>query len=129
MFGYDNRKIITLTLGDPTADRNVQMFRAPQACEVVALYATDGVGVVGTAGTGFALTVYNGGTSGTAQTVVGSALGGTSTTWVALVPKAFSLGDGTMAAGENLWVAYDETGTVAQFITVQAEVIFGVAAS
>jgi hypothetical protein len=129
MFGYDNVKKVSVCIGDPGADKNITLLRCPaDGIEITGIYVSDGVGVVGTAGTGFALTVYNGGTSGTAQTVVGSALGGTSTTWTALLPKAMSLGDGTMTEGQYLWAAYDETGAVAQFITIMLEYRNGIAA-
>ena len=120
MFGYDAINVFALTLGDPLADKNITLFRAPRGGAIIeSMWASDGVGLVGAAGTGIAFTVYNGGTSGTAQTVVGSALGGTATTWTARLPKSFSMSATTeLVEGEYLWVAYDETGTVAQFITL-----------
>lgn len=128
MFGYDNQKQICAVLGDPGADKNVVIFRARVPCEILAARAISGVALTAGAGTTTTLTIYNGGTSGTAQTIVGSALGGTTVDWEAQVAKSFNLGDGTMAAGEYLWVKYDEEGTVAPFITILVDYVEGVGA-
>lgn len=128
MFGYDNIHSLAVCVGDPGADKNITLFRAPGPCEITKLEVVSGVALTGGAGTQTGFTVYNGGTSGTAQTVVGSALGGTATNWTAQLPKAFSLGDGTMTEGQYLWAAYDEEGTVAPFVTFLIEYRLGVAA-
>lgn len=118
--GYNNIKTFQVCIGDPTADKNPMLFRAPRGGAIIeALEAVSSVTITHGDGTGLLFTVYNGGTSGTAQTVVGSALGGTTSTWTAQVPRAFSLSANVeMTEGEYLWVAYDETGTVAPFITL-----------
>jgi len=120
MFGFNSKKLINVCIGDPTADKNVVLARAPSGGMIIEdLQATTGVTVTLGAGTGLTFTVYNGGTSGTAQTVVGSALGGTTITWTAQVAKSFALSANVeLAEGEYLWVAYDEEGTVAPFITI-----------
>ena len=120
MFGYENKKTLTATIGDPTGDRNIALVRAPEGGMIIeALWAVDGVGLTNGDGTGISLTVYNGGTSGTAQTVVGSALGGTTVAWTALVAKTFNLSANVeLTEGQYLWVAYDETGTIAPFLTI-----------
>lgn len=123
MFNYDNVKTFQICIGDPGADKNPMLFRAPRGGAIIEkIEAVSAVTITAAAGTGIALTVYNGGTSGTAQTVVGSALGGaagTTDTWTAQVPQAFSLSaDVELTEGQYLWAAYDETGTIAPFITV-----------
>jgi hypothetical protein len=133
MFGYDNIQSLSVCIGDPGADKNPVLFRAPGPCEITKIEAVDGVGLAAGTANYFSVTVYNGGTSGTAQTTVGSAVGGTAASgtapaWTAQLPKAMSLGDGTMSEGQYLWAAYDETGTCAQFITFLIEYRLGVAA-
>lgn len=120
MFGFDNKKQFAVCIGDPLADKNITLLRGPAGGIVIEnLWASDGVGLTNGSGTGIAFTVYNGGVSGTAQTVVGSALGGTTVAWTAQLPKSFALSANIeIGEGEFLWVAYDETGTVAQFVTI-----------
>lgn len=120
MFGFDDKKTIQVTIGDPTGDRNITLFKAPPGGAIIEdLWAIDGVGLTNGAGTGIALTVYNGGTSGTAQTVVGSALGGTTVAWTAQVAKVFDLSANVeLTEGQYLWVAYDESGTIAPYLTI-----------
>ncbi len=119
-FGFDNIKTFQVCIGDPTADKNVTLFRAPRGGAIIeSLEAVTGVAVTKGDGTGIAFTVYNGGTSGTAQTVVGSALGGTTVDWTAQVPKAFGLSASVeLTEGQYLWVKYDEEGTVTPYITI-----------
>lgn len=120
MIGYNNKKSFAVTIGDPTGDRNITLLKAPAGGIIVeSLWVADGVGLTNGSGTGLLFTVYNGGTSGTAQTVVGSALGGTTVAWTAQVAQSFSLSANVeLTEGQYLWVAYDETGTVAPYITL-----------
>lgn len=120
MINYNNVKTFQVCIGDPGADKNPMLFRAPRGGAIIErLEAVSSVLITNGEGTGLLFTVYNGGTSGTAQTVVGSALGGTTVTWTAQVPQAFNLSaDVELTEGQYLWVAYDETGTVAPFITL-----------
>ena len=120
MLGYNNKKTFAVAIGDPTGDRNIALVRAPEGGMIVeSLWAIDGVGLTNGNGTGISLTIYNGGTVGTAQTVVGSAVGGTTVAWTAQQAKTFSLSANVeLTEGEYLWVAYDETGTIAPFLTI-----------
>lgn len=67
----------------------------------------------------FNLTLMNGGTAGTAATIIsdvlgGTAAGGTAPGWTAGKKEAFTLsGSAALAEGEVLRVRYTETGTVA----------------
>ena len=127
MFGFNNKKMFTVGLGDPGADKNITLLRGPAGGMVIEnLWASNGVALTNGAGTGLTFTVYNGGTSGTAQTVVGSALGGTTVAWTAQLPKSFSLSANLeIGEGEFLWVAYDEEGTVAPFVTIGGQYRLG----
>lgn len=129
MFGYDNVHSMTVYIGDPGADVAViGLLRAPKGgITITNMEAVSGVALTAGAGTMTELTVYNGGTSGTATTVIGTALGGTAITWTAGLPKAFSLGDGTMSEGQYLWAKYDEEGTVAPKLSIFIEYRIGIA--
>lgn len=127
MFGYDNVKTFSVVIGDPGADAAVALLVAPKPLEIVSLKLFSGRAITAGDGTAVVLTVYNGGTVGTATTVVGTAIGGTTTDYAVGI-QDFSLGDGTMSADQVLWAKYDETGTVAPFIVICGEYIEGVAA-
>lgn len=105
---------LNTTLVGDLGDDNFTLWVAPQACEIVNWTATPGATITAGAGTGLALELMNGGTSGTATTALGTVGSGTADTgWVADVPRNGSLvSNPALAAGEALRVKYDETGTV-----------------
>jgi hypothetical protein len=133
MFGYDNKHVVVAHIGDPTKDMDILIYRAPVACEIKAGYVVDNVGIAAGTENYFEVALKNAGTSGTATTAMAAAIGGTPASgtapaWTVNVPQAFTISEGTMAAGEWVKLDYDETGTVAQNITVVLEVLYGIAA-
>lgn len=117
---------VVMTLAyDPAADETWPVWRAPAACEVVSAYATIANDVAASTANYFTVALQNGGTAGTATTALAAAIGGTAG-WTGLTPKGFTISEGTLAAGEVVTCAYDETGTgTFTQITVQLEVRFG----
>lgn len=116
-FGANIIHSMTVTFGDPGADnKQIALFRAPSetAVEILRAYiVVQGAQASGSAGE-FAL--HNYGTAGTAIKSTGgtiaAALGGTATAsrLSANTPSAYTLTEGTMAAGEWMYVDYQETG-------------------
>ena len=129
--GYD-RKVATFQIYDPGQDARVNVLKVPanhtytiEACDVVVdrtvAAATDAYVDV---------SLENAGASGTAQTSMGSSVGGTDG-WAAQTPKAFTVtaGAGDLTAGQYLAVNYAETGTVAPgVISVIVEYVDGIGA-
>ena len=109
MFGSDNVQSMTVAIQDPGGDdKQIFLWRAPAACEIHRAYAiTDTAQGAGTAGS-FALHIYsNAGTPALSGTVA-AAVGGTAAPLAADVPSAFTISEGTLAAGEWLVCQYDE---------------------
>lgn len=134
MFGYDDVKVVTANLGDPGADRNIDIWRAPCACEILNAYLVDSVGYAASSANFFTFGLANGGTAGTATTCgIVAAQGGTAASGTAPArtvnsPTTLTVVDGTLAAGEWVVAVYDETGTMAQNITVVMNVVYGIGA-
>ena len=128
MFGSQNKKSVVIGLGDPGADRDITFWRAPAACEVLAAYATDSVGLAAGTANYFSVALYNGGSSGTATTALGGTVGGSGVAWTVSVAKALTISEGTLAEGDFAWIRYDETGTCAQNLTIQLDYVLGVGA-
>ena len=129
MFGSEVRIPVVVSFDyDPAADDVMPIFRAPKACEIKAAYATVANAVAASTSDYFSVALRNGGSAGTGTTVIAAAVGGTPG-WSALVPKTWSISEGTLATGDLVQLVYDETGT-ATFgqLTVQLEVVYGVAA-
>lgn len=129
MFGYENREIIPVSVSyDPTADEVYPLFVAPMACEIKSAYAIVVNDVAANTADYFSLSLLNGGTAGSGTAVLAAAIGGTPG-WTGLLPVAFTMAQGTLAAGELVTLKYDEEGT-ATFtqMTVQLEVIYGLGA-
>lgn len=129
MFGYNSREFVNVFLDyDPAADDVIPLFRATQDCEVKSAYAimTNDLAADGT--NYFALHLMNGGTVGTATTVVSGTIGGTAG-WTGLTPTDFVVSDGTLSAGEVLVLNYNENGTgTFTSINIQLEILSGVGA-
>lgn len=133
MFGYDNVQVVTVNIGDPGADRNILIWRAPKACEIINAYAVDNVGLEAGTANYFSIALQNAGTAGTATTALATALGGTpasgtAAAWTVNVPQKFTIVEGTLSAGQWVKAAYDETGTCAQNLSIALEVLYGVGA-
>lgn len=108
--------VLPVNITDPGADKRIHLFRVPddenytiERFDVVAdtTVAADGTNY-------WQLSLENGGTAGTAQTVIGGTVGGTAG-WTANTPKAGTItaGSGKLTAGQWLVANYDENGTVA----------------
>lgn len=133
MFGYDNVHVVAVHIGDPGADRDINIFRAPCAAEVLSAYVVDNIGIVAGTANYFQVGLKNAGTAGTgtaamATQVGGTAAGGTAPAWTVNVAQTLTISDGTLAAGQWVQVDYDETGTCAQEIVVVLNVVYGVGA-
>ena len=108
---------MTIPLPDTASDwqgdtKVANVYRAPSAAlggaiKIVRAYATNQAATG--AGTGFALTLLNYGTAGTAVAgTISDALGGTADAWAAGTPKEFTITDGDLDADEWLAVLKDE---------------------
>lgn len=126
MFQTNDIKTVQVFLDyDPAADDVLPVWRAPAGATVVGAYATITNALAGSGTNYFSLTLRNGGTAGTATTTMGSAIGGT-VGWTALVPAAWTISSGALAAGELVQVVYDEEGTgTFTSIVVQVDYVFG----
>lgn len=133
MFGYDNVRVQTNVLSDPTQDGTFLLFRVPSRnskAEILSAVAWSDTTVTLGSGTGFALTLYDMGSAGTAiGGTISAALGGTAVTWTANQPKAFTISEGTIDGGDYVGVLYNEEGTIAPLnITIQVDWVNGVGA-
>lgn len=95
---------------DPAADDDLPVWVAPQTVEIVSAGYTKANDLNGSTANYFDLALYNGGTAGTALTLIAGTIGGTGG-WTALVPVAFTISNGTVTAGEVVKVRYNEEGT------------------
>ena len=133
MFGYDRVHTSVIVISDPTSDALYPILRAPSRStkiEIIAAWAEIDTTITLGNGTGIALSLLDYGSAGTGLAgTVAAALGGTTITWTAEVPKTFTISEGTMDEGDYLKVKYNETGTVAPLnITVGIEYVIGVGA-
>jgi len=130
MIGSYNKKSVVFTVAyDPAADEVWPLWRAPDACEVTAVYATVANDVGASTAAYFDLTLRNGGSAGTATTALTAAIGGTPA-WTGLTPKTATVSQGTLAAGDMVTCAYDETGTgTFTQVTIQIDYVLGVGAN
>ena len=129
MFGSDVIHSVIVALNyDPAADDDIAVWRAPKACEVVGAYWINTNAVGADTANYFDVALYNGGAAGTALTALGGTVGGTGG-WVAGTPTAFTISEGTLAAGDTVLVRYNEevTGTFTAAM-VQIDYKLGVAA-
>jgi hypothetical protein len=105
---------VTLTLYGDVGDNTIHAWKAPFSGEVVNMWAGVGVTVEG-AGTGILVALQNGGSIGTATTLLGSVYGGTAagTSWIGTVCYSGTMAASTaFSAGDVLTIKYDETGTI-----------------
>ncbi len=133
MFGYDNVKVQTNVLSDPQGDGTFLLFRVPARntkAEILSAVAWTDTTITHGNGTGIALTLYDMGSTGTATPgTIAATLGGTTVTWTANQPKAFTISEGTVDGGDYVGILYDETGSIApKNITIQLDWVNGVGA-
>lgn len=111
MFGSMNTKSVVVALNyDPAADDDIPLWVAPTACEIVSAYAVVANNVAAHTANYFDLALYNGGTAGTDTTAVAGTIGGTAG-WTGLTPKAFTIANGSVSAGDVVYARYNEEGT------------------
>lgn len=111
MFGGNTKHSVVAFMGhDPGADDDIPVWVAPLACEIVGAKVVVTNAVAGNTANYFDLSLYNGGTAGTALTAIAGTIGGTAG-WSALVPVPFTVSNGTVAAGELVKIRYNEEGT------------------
>ena len=126
MFGGNTKhSVVAYIDSDPAADDDLPVWVAPLACEIVGAKVILANAVAAHTANYFDLALYNGGTAGTALTAIGGTIGGT-IGWGALTPTAFTVSNGTVAAGELVKLRYNEegTGTFAA-MTVQLDYVIG----
>lgn len=126
MFGSYNKHSVMMTIAyDPAADEVYPIWRAPQACEVTAAYAVTANNVAAATDNYFSVALLNGGTDGAGTASLAAAVGGTAG-WTGLTPKAFTIAEGTLAAGDVVTASYDETGTgTFGVLTIQLDYVLG----
>lgn len=127
MFGGDTLFSVVVALTyDPAADDDVALFRAPQALTIKGARAWTANAVNASTANYFDLALYNGGSAGTALDAVAGTIGGTAG-WSANTPKAFTISDGALDAGDLVVLRYNEegTGTFAAAM-VQLDYVLGV---
>lgn len=107
---------LAINISDPGASKRINLLRVPddhnytvERCDVV-----PDTNEAAAAGTYWQISLENGGTAGTAQTVISGTAGGT-VGWTAQTPKNVSItaGSGKLTAGQWLVANYAETGTPA----------------
>lgn len=112
MFGSDNiHSVVAFLDYDPAADDQIPVFVAPAACEIVSASATITNTLAADSTNHFALGLVNKGDDGSGTAVIAADVGGADVAWAALVPKAFTISEGTLAEGDVVAVDYDENGT------------------
>lgn len=111
MFGSQNTKILALYVDhDPAADDDLFLFKAPHQLEIVSASMALNNALAGSPANYFDVALYNGGTAGTATNAVAGTIGGTAG-WSALTPKDFTITNGTVTAGQIVYLRYNEEGT------------------
>lgn len=123
--GYMKNSVVASIDWDPAADDHIPLWVAPLACEITGAKVVVTNDVAAHTANYFDLALYNGGTAGTALTAVAGTIGGTAG-WTGLSPTAFTISNGSVAAGELVKLHYNEegTGTFASMV-VQLDYVFG----
>lgn len=125
---FGERFTVPVQITDPGADKRVPVYRAPEKVTVELAYIVPDTTLASSTADYYQASLENGGTSGTAQTVIGGTAGGTAG-WTANTPKQITItsGSGDLAAGEYLNLNYDEAGTIAPGrFTLFLEVVVGI---
>lgn len=127
----NSRKSIPISITTPTTGKRIPLLKAPSDNtwtieSAVAVPDTDlAAGTVA-----FALTLENGGASGTAQTAISDVVGGTAG-WTANTPKTFTItaGAGDLTADQYLNAFFDASNTPSAVrLTIVLEVSEGLGA-
>lgn len=129
--GY-RRMTMSFAIMDPTADARVILFKVPSGHTYTVESGVAAFSAASTADTAnyIELSLENGGTAGTAQTLISGTAGGTAG-WVAQTPQALTVtaGAGDLTEGQHLVLRYNETGTVAPGVmSVCLDVVDGIGA-
>lgn len=125
MFQSEIRFPVVVSLDyDPAADDQIPIWRAPLAGYIKSAYATVVNDVGASTANYFSVHLRNGGSAGTAATVISSTVGGTAG-WTGLTPNAFTIATSAFSAGDVLCLYYDETGTgTFGQLAVQLDVVY-----
>lgn len=122
---------VVLSLPDPAGDLTVPLVEIPTGggkYRVAAARAYLTAAISSDALNHVAVSLLNGGADGSGTDVVGAAVGGASTAWVAGTPKEITIDadECRLAEGDRLMVKYDENGTVAPgTLVVQVDLVTG----
>lgn len=114
MFGGVTRfQVVTSLDFDPAADDDLVLWVCPAdvpQAEITAATAVCSNAVAAHTANWFDVALYNGGTAGTALSAIAGTIGG-SAGWAAMVPKEFTISNGTVTAGQVVKLRYNEEGT------------------
>lgn len=126
----ENRNILSIVFADPTADKVIGLLRVPDKNSITVedAYAVNDTALAASTANYVETSLENGGTSGTAATVISGTAGGTAG-WAANVPQQMApiAGSGKLTAGQWLNGRYAETGTVAPGrTTMVVEFVWGI---
>lgn len=111
MFGSQNTKILTFAIDfDPNSDDQLYLFKAPQQMEIVSASFACNNAVAASTANYFNLQIKNGGTAFSGTALITNSIGGTPG-FSALTPVDFTISNGTVTAGQTVYLDYDETGT------------------
>lgn len=111
---------VCFEVNDPAADLDITIFRFPVAGRLRGVYFTPKATLAAGTTDHYEVSLFNGGTSGTATTVATGTVGGT-VGWTAQTTKTATISAANFAAGEYVVINYDETGTVAPEFVVQVD--------
>lgn len=127
MFGGNTKHSVVAYIDhDPAADDDLPVWVAPLACEIVSAKVVIANDVAANTANYFNLALINGGSAGTAATLLAGTIGGTAG-WTGLTPVAFTISNGTVDAGQLVKLRYNEEGT-GTFVamTVQLDYVIGI---
>lgn len=135
-FGADRVHSMSVVIGDPGAtSKNIALWRVPTEAPIEILRAYVTVQNAQGAGSAGKFELQNWGTGGTAIKssggTVAAGLGGTAagSRLSAATPSAYTLTEGTMAAGEWLYCNYTETGDFVEgTVSVTWDYVLGIGA-
>lgn len=132
VFGYDNREFVNVFIDhDPGQVEAYPLFVATQDCQIKSASVVVTNSVNQTDAAYFTLSLFNGGTIGTAVTLLSGTIGGTAGTpgWTGLTPEALPISAGAVTAGQVVILDYVEAST-ATFgsMMVQLEILSGIGA-
>jgi hypothetical protein len=135
MFQYSNVKTVTFNIADPTSDHVYPFWKVSSRMshiEILESWAVSDTTVTCGAGPGVALSLLDYGAAGTENVgTVTAVLGSTAVvdTWTSVIPKDFTISEGTFTGGHYLCLKYDEEGSVAALnITIGINYVEGAAA-